>query len=107
MQDVMYWTERELTLGDVLNCRGSTVGTCHAKVQSFYEELECTCNSSFINQQIYKKIARCHMKIPLENFNAKLGREVCFHTDDKEWRAYITLVMIMLLDQYALSHPTI
>jgi len=47
------------------------------------------------------------MKIPLENFNAKLGREVCFHTDDKEWRAYITLVMIMLLDQYALSHPTI
>jgi len=89
VRDVMYRTERELMLGSVLNCRGSTLGTCHAKVQSFYEELECTCSSSFVNQQIHKKctvhkIARCHVKIPVENLNAKLGREVCFHTDNKE-----------------------
>jgi hypothetical protein len=26
-------------------------------------------------------ISRCHMKIPLEDFNATLGREGCFHTN--------------------------
>jgi hypothetical protein len=32
-------------LGNVLNCHGLIVGTCHATVHSFYEELECVDNS--------------------------------------------------------------
>jgi len=54
---------------------------------SFYEELE----------QVFDHFPKCHMKILLGDFNAKVGRENILNQQLGK-RAYIRIVMIMVLD---------
>ena len=55
---------------------------------SFYEELE----------QVFDHFPKYHIKILLGDFNAKVGRERIFSSRQLGMRAYIRIVMIMVLD---------
>jgi exonuclease III len=55
--------------------------------ESFYEELE----------QVFDHLPKCHMKMLLRDFNAKVGRENIFN-QQRDRRVSIRIVMIMGLD---------